>query len=75
MGHGYGFNPIPPTEIDAWSRQRRIVLDDWEIDALEAMDSTRLNLLHADLDKSSGGEKDVVSDRPVTTALFDALFS
>ncbi len=72
MGHGYGFNPIPPTEIDAWARQRRITLRDWEIDALEAMDSTRLNLLHDSLDKSS--EKDTVSSRPVSAALFDALF-
>lgn len=73
MGHGYGFNPIPPTEIDAWARQRRITLRDWEIDALDAMDSTRLNLLHEALDKSA--EKDIVSTRPVTPALFDALFT
>lgn len=72
MGHGYGFNPIPPSEIDAWARQRRVTLRDWEIDALEAMDSTRLNLLHEALDKSS--QKDTVSSRPVTPALFDALF-
>lgn len=73
MGHGYGFNPIPPSEIDAWARQRRITLRDWEIDALEAMDSTRLNLLHEALDKSS--ERDTTSTRPVTPALFDALFA
>lgn len=72
MGHGYGFNPIPPTEIDAWARQRRITLRDWEIDALDAMDSARLNLLHEDIDKASS--KDTVSTRPVTPALFDALF-
>jgi|UPI000368B15F hypothetical protein len=40
------------------------------------MDTTKLNLLHADIENKSKpeAEKTVTSQRPMTADLFDALF-
>lgn len=75
---GYGFNPISHQEIEAWAKLYRINLHPWEVDAIASMDTAKLNLLHEDLDKDSEKDpakpKDVVSERPMSPDLFDALF-
>ncbi|WP_426235873.1 phage tail assembly chaperone [Pararhizobium sp. DWP1-1-3] len=72
-GTGYGINPLQPTQIEAWTRQRGIKLTPWQLDAIEALDVLRLQLFF----EKSSGDKDtevVISDRPLSPALFDAIF-
>ena len=44
--NGYGLNPLSYSDIDAWSRLRRISLLAWHLDALILMDGERLKLLY-----------------------------
>lgn len=41
-GNGYGPNPIPYTEIDAFCRLTETALDPWEIEAIRALDDAYL---------------------------------
>jgi hypothetical protein len=50
-----------------------LTLDQWELDAIAAMDTARLNLLHTRIEQALESEQ--VSSRLMSTALFDALFS
>ncbi|WP_445263523.1 phage tail assembly chaperone [Rhizobium rhizogenes] len=71
--NGYGLNPLSYSDIDAWSRLRRISLLAWHLDALISMDGQRLHLLY-EKTASETEEKPTVSERPLTARLFDALF-
>ncbi|MCS0459538.1 phage tail assembly chaperone [Rhizobium favelukesii] len=74
-GTGFGVNPLSYTEIYSWSRVRQIALSPWHIDALISMDDMRLMLFaEKKSDEDKGDEKTTVSERPLTTRLFDALF-
>lgn len=46
----------------------------WHIDALTAMDAMRLALFFDKTNNKAKQEEDIVSDRPLTPALFGALF-
>ncbi|WP_120296541.1 hypothetical protein [Rhizobium sp. WW_1] len=71
--NGYGLNPLSYSDIDAWTRLRRISLLAWHLDALISMDGQRLQLLY-EKTAAETEDKPVVSERPLTPALFDALF-
>ena len=73
-GTGFGINPIAWQEIDAWARQRKLVLSQWEIDALISLDSVRMELFYASKSDGENNDKPQVSERPLTSRLFDALF-
>ncbi|WP_444358157.1 phage tail assembly chaperone [Phyllobacterium chamaecytisi] len=68
--NGYIWLPISHLEIDAWQRLSGEEVDPWELRAINAMDIEKTKLLNAPKDDSS----DVLSSRPVTPDLFDALF-
>ena len=68
--NGFGYLPITHLEIDAWQRLTGECLASWELTALNKMDVEKLMLLNAPKDENA----DVVSSRPVTPELFDALF-
>jgi hypothetical protein len=62
--------PISHLEIDAWARLHNETPVVWELRALSAMDVEKVILLNTSDDES----KDVVSSRPMSVELFDALF-
>ncbi|MGH9916725.1 MAG: phage tail assembly chaperone [Pyrinomonadaceae bacterium] len=68
--NGYSYMPIGHLEIDAWARLSGETLTPWELRALSAMDMEKMILLNSGDDES----KDVVSARPMSVELFDALF-
>ncbi|TBE49209.1 hypothetical protein ELH06_08560 [Rhizobium ruizarguesonis] len=72
-GTGFGINPIAWQEIDAWARCRKVDPSQWEIDALISLDSLRMELFYAAKGKDNADEPQV-SERPLTSRLFDALF-
>jgi len=41
-GNGFGPNPLPYGEIDAWCRLMQTRLDPWEVDALRRLDDAYL---------------------------------
>lgn len=61
-------NSLSFREIKAWSELREIVLLPWQLDALIALDLKRRSL-------GTDKPKDVVSDQPLSSDLFDALFA
>lgn len=71
-GTGFGINPIAWQEINAWARLRKLDLSQWEIDALISLDSLRVELFYAK--NKPDEEEQQVSERPLTSRLFDALF-
>ncbi|MGO7779487.1 hypothetical protein ACC808_10495 [Rhizobium ruizarguesonis] len=71
-GTGFGINPIAWQEIDAWARLRKLNLSQWEIDALISLDSLRVELFY--VKNKPDEEEQKISERPLTTRLFDALF-
>lgn len=72
-GTGFGINPLAWQEIDAWARRRKVDPSQWEIDALISLDSIRIELFYAAKGEDDA-EEQPVSERPLTTRLFDALF-
>lgn len=72
---GWGAGPIDFIQIHAWSALTGASLRPWEVRAIRAMDTLRLQLA-ADGTPSAATDEpgDGVSDRPLTGALFDALF-
>jgi hypothetical protein len=68
--NGYSYLPISHLEIDAWARLHGETPAAWELRALSAMDIEKILLLNASDDEN----KDVVSSRPMSMELFDALF-
>lgn len=69
--NGWSPNPLDFLQLDAFQRVTGVLLKDWEIRTLFAMDRTKRGLIKpaiaVDPDK-------VLIDRPVTPELFDALF-
>jgi hypothetical protein len=73
---GLSPGPIDFLQIESWARLRGIELREWELDLLLCMDKARLKH-HRDsvgTDAEEDKEKDVISERPLSPALFDALF-
>ena len=74
-GTGYGINPLQPVQIAAWFKLRRIVPQAWHLDALDRLDTTRMRVyFEKKEDASKEADKDQVSNRPLSSRLFDALF-
>jgi hypothetical protein len=74
-GTGYGINPLQPAQIEAWFRLRRIVPQTWHLDAIDKLDGTRMRIYFEKKDEAAKeAEKPEVSERPLSTRLFDALF-
>lgn len=73
--NGFGLNPISFTEIDAWQRLSGEMLRPWELRAIRRMDLVVIE--HANskaAEETKGTAQDVVSNRPMSGSLFDALF-
>jgi hypothetical protein len=68
--NGYVWLPISHLEIDAWQRLSGERIESWQLRAINAMDIEKMKLLNAPKDETS----DVVSARPMSPDLFDALF-
>ncbi|WP_424540748.1 phage tail assembly chaperone [Sinorhizobium medicae] len=71
-GNGYGPNALGFQAIGEWARLRGLVLKQWQLDAILAMDLKRREIM-APKDELEA-EKPKVSERPLTARLFDALF-
>lgn len=73
--NGWGPNPISHSEIEAWSRLHREPVRPWELDILRAMDAAYLE--HATQTASKGQQtpSQPSSSRPMSPALFDAVFA
>jgi len=71
-GTGVGINPISWQEIDAWANRRKLNPSQWEIDALISLDSIRVDLFYAA--NKPEQEEQTISERPLTSRLFDAIF-
>ena len=69
-GNGYSANRLTFVDLGHWSTLTGNKPQAWEITALLKMDAERLQMLHSDAENG----KDVVSERELTPALFDALF-
>lgn len=70
-GHnGWGGLAITFAEIEAWSRLKGTRLEPWHLRALAEMDLARLAWTNRD----KSNEADVVSERTMSTGLFDAMF-
>ncbi|WP_080664286.1 phage tail assembly chaperone [Sinorhizobium meliloti] len=71
-GNGYGPNALGFVAIAEWARLRGLVLKQWQLDAILALDIKRRQVMAP---KDEEPEKaEVVSERPLTSRLFDALF-
>lgn len=71
--NGWGPNPISHSEVEAWSRLHREPVRPHELEILRAMDTAYLK--HATQTASKGQQStSKVESRPMSTALFDAVF-
>lgn len=72
--NGWGPNPVTHHEIEAWAWLRREPVRPWELDILRAMDAAYLE--HATQHASKGQQtaSQQSSSRPMSPALFDAVF-
>ncbi len=74
-GTGYGINPLQPVQIAAWFKLRQIQPLPWHLDAIERLDTTRMRVYFEKREvESSPSKQTEVSERPLTSKLFDALF-
>ena len=73
-GNGYGPNALGFVAIAEWARLREIRLDQWELDAILAMDIRRREVLAPKDEVTEQPEPVKVSERPLSSRLFDALF-
>lgn len=71
-GNGYGPNALGFQAIGEWARLRGLVLKQWQLDAILAMDLKRREVM-AQKDEPES-EKPQISERPLTARLFDAIF-
>nr|WP_282576359.1 hypothetical protein [Sinorhizobium meliloti] len=71
-GNGYGPNALGFQAIGEWARLRGLVLKQWQLDAILAMDLKRREVMAPKAEPEA--EKPHVSERPLTSRLFDALF-
>lgn len=70
----HGPEPIGYTEIEAWSRLRDVSLEGWELAALLKMDQRYLQKAQEMMKIGDNYRSEVVTERPLTMELFDALF-
>lgn len=68
-GNGYAALPIPHREVEAFLRLHGEMLEPWELDLLDSMESERLAMLNDD------GKVKKPAHRQMSTELFDAMFS
>jgi hypothetical protein len=66
-------NPIGFQAIGEWSRLRGVTLLQWQIDAIIAMDLKRREVAAQKVVDKEEPEHQV-SERPLTSRLFDAIF-
>jgi len=72
-GNGFGANPIGFQAIGEWSRLRGVTLLQWQLDAIIAMDLKRREIMAPKIVDKEEPEQQV-SERPLTSRLFDAIF-
>ncbi|WP_027685055.1 phage tail assembly chaperone [Rhizobium leguminosarum] len=70
--NGFGPNAIGFQAISEWSRLRGVTLKQWQLDAIIALDLKRRELAAKQIEKPE--EEQQVSERPLTSRLFDAIF-
>ena len=68
-GNGYSALPICNREVEAFLRLRGEVIEAWEMDLLDRMESERLAMLNED------PKKDKLSSTPLSPQLIQDLFS
>lgn len=76
-GRGGGFSgpmPIALSEIEAYARLSQEPMRPFEVEIVRAMDAAYLEAVAAKRDGDTGRSDAVVSARPLSPALFDALF-
>ncbi|WP_420882158.1 phage tail assembly chaperone [Rhizobium gallicum] len=73
-GNGFGPNAIGFQAIGEWARLRGLVLKQWQLDAIIAMDLKRREVIAKKDENQEEAEKPKVSERPLTSRLFDAIF-
>ncbi len=73
-GNGYGPNALGFVAIAEWARLRGLVLKQWQLDAILALDIKRREVMAPKAEEQAEPEKPQVSERPLTARLFDALF-
>ncbi len=73
-GNGYGPNALGFVAIAEWARLRGLVLKQWQLDAILALDIKRREVMAPKVEEQPEPEKSQVSERPLTARLFDALF-
>jgi hypothetical protein len=72
--NGHAANPVTFMEIQAWASMVGADPKPWEVRALRCMDMKRLELLHCEARASRDSDRHPMSDRPLSSELFDALF-
>ncbi|WP_416066110.1 hypothetical protein ACK9YZ_07085 [Rhizobium sp. ZK1] len=72
-GNGFGANAIGFQAIAEWSRLRGVTLRQWQLDAIVAMDLKRRELMAQKAVEKEEPEQQV-SERPLSSRLFDAIF-
>ncbi|WP_442075870.1 phage tail assembly chaperone [Rhizobium johnstonii] len=72
-GNGFGANAIGFQAIGEWSRLRGITIQQWQLDAIISMDLKRREIMARKAADKEETEQ-VVSDRPLSSRLFDAIF-
>ncbi len=73
--NGWGPNPISYSEIEAWSRLHREPVRQHELDILRAMDAAYLEYATQHASKGQQTPFQPSSSRPMSPALFDAVFA
>ncbi len=72
-GNGFGMDPIGFPAIAEWARLRGVALKQWQIDAIVAMDLKRREIAAQKAIEKEEPEQQV-SERPLSSRLFDAIF-
>ncbi|AII27806.1 hypothetical protein B9J07_13095 [Sinorhizobium sp. LM21] len=73
-GNGYGPNALGFVAIAEWARLRGLVLKQWQLDCILALDIKRREVMAPKAEEQPEPDKPRVSERPLTARLFDALF-
>ena len=74
--HYAGPNPISYAEIEAYCRLHRWPMEPHHVDAIRALDRAFVDQYHHAVTKRNDGAKggSIVSERPMSAGLFDAMF-
>lgn len=66
--------PIEWTDISAFCLHAGLRLAPWEVAIVEALDDAWLLAMAKDAPKPGDPKRPVISDRPMSAAVFDAIF-